>query len=160
MDDRAARLVACLKEKGLSLSVAESCTGGALAAAVVAVPGASAVFAGGVVCYQTRLKESLLGVSAALIAEKTVVSSEVARKMAAGCAARLQTDCALSVTGLAGPPSSDDPAPVGTVYIGLHTPAGTQAKRFLFAGDRAAVRAAAVTAAMDCLLAALQEPQA
>lgn len=157
MNREAARLVACLREKNLSLSTAESCTGGAIASAVVSVPGASAVFAGGIVCYQTRLKEQLLGVSPALIGEKSVVSAEVAEAMSRGCAAALGTDCAVSVTGLAGPASPDDPAPVGTVYIGVTTPDGTTAKHYLFAGDRAAVRRAAVRAALRQLTETLQK---
>ena len=157
MKREAMRLVACLRGKGLSLSAAESCTGGEIASAVVSVPGASAVFAGGIVCYQTRLKEQLLSVPHALIEEKTVVSAEVAEAMSRGCAAALGTDCAVSVTGLAGPASPDDPAPVGTVYIGVTTPRGTTSRHYLFSGDRASVRRAATTAALRQLTEALKE---
>lgn len=137
---KAVDLIAVLKEQGLTLSVAESCTGGLLADAFVSVAGASAVFAGGAVCYQTPAKTMLLGVNPTTVATHSVVSEEVAIEMAEGCAKAFSTPCAISVTGVAGPKTPNDPAPVGTVYIGLKTPTQTSAVCVRLKGNRQAVR--------------------
>ena len=111
-------VMALLKEKNLSFAAAESCTGGDIARRFTELPGASAFFKGGVVSYVNEVKESMLGVDAAVLAEKTAVSREVAAAMAEGVRARLKTDMAVSVTGLAGP-DGDGVHEVGTVFIGL-----------------------------------------
>ena len=111
-------VMALLKERGLTFSTAESCTGGDIARRFTELPGASAFFKGGVVSYVNEVKVALLGVDPAMLAEKTAVSREVAAAMAEGVRARLATDMAVSVTGLAGP-DGDGVHEVGTVFIGL-----------------------------------------
>ena len=133
-------LFATLKEKHYTISCAESCTGGLLADAFVALGGASEVFAGSAVFYMTPTKTMVLGVPKDIIAEKTVVSSEVALAMAEGCRALYQTDIGLSSTGLAGPATPSDPAPVGTVYIGIVTPKEKTVLSLHLEGNRKDIR--------------------
>ena len=111
-------VMALLQEKKLTFAAAESCTGGDIARRFTELPGASAFFKGGVVSYTNEVKEALLGVYAQLLEEKTAVCREVAAAMAEGVRARLHTDMAVSVTGLAGP-DGDGVHEVGTVFIGL-----------------------------------------
>jgi PncC family amidohydrolase len=140
----AARLVALLRERGVTLSAAESCTGGWFAKTVVDVPGASAVFAGGVVSYINAVKEEVLGVPAALLEAYTAVSSPVAAAMAEGVRQLMKTDLAISVTGLAGPGGGTAEIPVGRVYLGLATREETETVTLDLPGDRTAVRQGAV----------------
>ena len=128
-----------------TISCAESLTGGAVAAALSAPAGASAVFVGGVVSYATAVKRSLLGVTA-----ESVVSAECAEQMAAGVRSLLGSDWAVSTTGVAGPDLQDG-QPVGTVFVGLSGPSGTSSVRLALAGDRAGIRAAAVEGALEAL---------
>ena len=158
---RAADLVAALTARGWSLGVAESLTGGALAAEIVSVPGASATLLGGVVAYATPVKELLLGVDAAVLDEHGPVHAMVAEQMATGvrtavAIAGRPADVGLSTTGIAGPDSPDG-QPVGTVHIGVAMPSGVRAHAFLFPGDRASIRAQAVDAAIETLLKAMRE---
>ena len=113
------KLVSLLREKGLRLAAAESCTGGWFAKSVVDVPGASAVFLGGVVSYTNEVKEKLLAVPRALIEAHTAVSSPVAAAMAEGVREAVSADIGISVTGLAGPTGGTPDIPVGRVFIGL-----------------------------------------
>ncbi|MBO4801593.1 MAG: CinA family protein [Bacteroidaceae bacterium] len=101
---------------GQSLSTAESCTAGLVAASIAALPGASTYFRGGVVSYSNELKTQLLGVSEELLAERGAVSEDVARAMVEGAVERLGTDYAVAVTGYAGPGGGPE-APVGTIYV-------------------------------------------
>lgn len=141
-----------LRAHGATLAVAESCTGGLLAGALTDAAGASAFFRGGAVTYATETKSALLGVSAELIARFGVVSAECARAMAQGAAEKFGADFALSATGVAGPAGGTAETPVGTVFIGLKTPAGTTAIRFRAAGTaRAEIRREAVAAALALL---------
>ncbi len=156
-----ARLVAALTARDWTIGVAESLTGGALSAEIVSVPGASATLLGGVVAYATPVKASLLGVDAALLAEYGAVHPEVAIQMATGVREAVQVDgrradVGIATTGIAGPDSPDG-QPVGTVHIGVATPDGARAYGFRFNGDRAAVRAASVQAAVAAVLTALGE---
>ena len=112
--------------------------------------GSSDYFVGGFLVYSNPMKHSALGVDPALIEKYTAVSEEVARGMAEGARERTGATYALSTTGEAGPGSSTG-APVGTVYIGLAGPEGTQAKRFNFPGDRTRVRMFAAQGALDYL---------
>lgn len=123
--DLASAIVAGLAKKGKTLSVAESCTGGLLAKLVTDIPGASAVFPGGVVAYQNEIKMNLLDVPGEVIEKETEVSAACAVAMASGAAKRFSTDYALSTTGFAGPGGGDKNHPVGTVYLGFHTPEHT-----------------------------------
>lgn len=144
-----------LKERGLLLGIAESCTGGLLSSAVTGVAGSSAWFAGGVVAYANEIKASLLGVEAELLARCGAVSGETARAMAAGAAAQLGCGIAVAVTGIAGPDGGTDTKPVGTVYIGLHHKGRTGDQRFRFSGTRRQVQEKTTHTALDLVRRAL-----
>ncbi len=111
-----------LWEMEKTVSTAESCTGGRIAEAVIAVPGASKYFKGGIISYVDEVKQSLLGVSAELLAEKTAVCEEVARQMVVGACKTLNTDYAISATGIAGPGGGTKEHPVGTIWLACGTP--------------------------------------
>jgi nicotinamide-nucleotide amidase len=145
---RAETLLAALAARGLTLAVAESLTGGLLADALVRVPGASAVFRGGIVSYATDLKATLLGVDAALLAEQGAVHPEVARQMAEGVRRVCGADVGLATTGVAGPDAQDGHAP-GEVFVAVATGAGTVVVPLVLPGDRAEIRAATVQAVLD-----------
>ena len=149
-------VVARLAGRGQTLAVAESLTGGLLAATVVDVPGASAVFRGGLVVYATDLKSSLAGVPPGLLAERGPVDPAVARAMAEGARRRCGADWGLATTGVAGPEPQGG-VPVGTVHVGLAGPAGPAVRSFALPGDRAAVRRATVAAALALLAEHLPE---
>lgn len=131
----AQRLVEALKEKNLTISVAESCTGGRIAAAITAVAGSSQVFPGGVVTYCDEAKHNLLDVPTTLLETQGAVSEPVAWAMARGAARVFETDFAISVTGLAGP-EGDGEHPVGTVYLGFYAQGETVVEHHLFTGNR------------------------
>ena len=114
-----------LKEKGLTLATAESCTGGRVASRMTALPGVSSVYRGGVVSYWTSVKADVLGVPQALLDQYGAVSEETARAMAEGARRITGADIGVSVTGVAGPDRDERDNPVGLVYIGLATPEGT-----------------------------------
>lgn len=135
-----------------TLATAESCTGGLLGASLTAVPGASRVYKGGIISYWSRIKAKLLGVSEEDLQKLGPVSPEVARQMAEGAQKALETDYALSVTGLAGPEGDGFGRPVGTVFIGLAGDFDTEVEEFHFTGDRDSVRAQAAEAALRMLL--------
>lgn len=149
--ETAADVHAVLLDRGETVAVAESLTGGALGATMTAVPGVSATFRGGVVAYATDLKSALLGVDPALLAERGAVDPDVAAAMAAGVRERLAATYGVATTGVAGPDPQDGHPP-GEVYVavagGGHRPA---CRGLALAGDRAAVRAGAVRAALDLL---------
>lgn len=149
----AAALVAALTKAGRWLAVAESCTGGLLAAAITDVAGASRCFHGGVVSYANQAKAGWLGVDLALIDTHGAVSPEVAEAMAAGLLATTPADLACAITGIAGPGGGTAEKPVGLVYIGIGDAGGVTVHRCHFDGDRAAVRAATVDRAVALLLA-------
>lgn len=106
-----------LKAKKLSLSTAESCTGGGIAALVTSVPGSSEYFKGGIVAYANEVKEELLGVRPETLAAYGAVSRETVVEMAKGAMNRLKTDCAVATSGIAGPGGGTPEKPVGTVWI-------------------------------------------
>jgi competence/damage-inducible protein CinA C-terminal domain len=150
-------LVQKLKEKGLHISTAESCTGGLVAASVVDVAGASDVFEEGYVTYSNRVKEKLLSVLPETIAEHTVVSSQVAKEMAVGTQKRTGSELTVSVTGYAGPGDAEDGTKAGTVYIGTCFKGTACAKGFLFEGDRKQVRQQAAKEAVRLALERITE---
>ncbi len=119
-----------LRERGLTLSAAESCTGGLIAKRITDLPGASQIFRGGVVSYTNDVKAGVLGVPRELLEEYGAVSEPVARAMAEGCRRACGSDLALSVTGVAGPDSDDRGNEVGTVFIALASEQGTLCRRF------------------------------
>ena len=137
---------------GKTLVTAESCTGGGIGAALTSVPGSSAVYKGGVICYTNWVKEHILGVDPQVLRQFGAVSAPVALAMAKGVREKLEADISLSVTGLAGPGGDEFGNPVGTVFIGCDSPWGTEVREYHFAGDRAAVREQAVTAALELVL--------
>lgn len=156
-------LVETLRERGLTIAVAESLTGGLLVAEFVSVPGASAVVAGGVVAYQTEVKHSLLGVSAPLLAQHGAVHPEVAAAMARGVRERLtlahrQADIGIATTGVAGPDPQDGQA-VGTVYVGLAWGDQVEVVPLALEGDRMAIRRATVVESLSALQRMLERPR-
>lgn len=111
-----------LYEKGITVGTAESCTGGRIAEAIIATPGASNYFKGSIVSYVNEIKQRLLGVDAQVLEEKTAVCEEVAQQMVKGACRTLNVDYAISVTGIAGPGGGTREIPVGTIYIACGTP--------------------------------------
>ena len=138
--------------QGRTLATAESCTGGGIGAAITAVSGSSAVYKGGIISYQNEIKRNLLTVNQADLDLLGPVSSVVAEQMAIGARKALQTDVAISVTGLAGPGGDAYGNPVGTVYIGYADEKEVFARKFLFGGDRDAVRRSAIENALKIVL--------
>lgn len=140
-----------LAERGATLSVAESCTGGLLAQRITSVPGSSAYFLGGLLVYSDATKRALSGVPDELLREHGAVSEPVARALAEATRARTAATYALAVTGVAGPGGGTEATPVGTVFIGLAGPERVSAHKFRFLGDRDRIRAFAAQTAMDLL---------
>lgn len=140
-----------LRSEGKMLAIAESCTGGLLANCFTDLPGATQVFAGGVVCYGGDSKVQLLGFPECILRQHGSVSAECAIAMATAAAEKMSADFGLSVTGLAGPTGGTKDTPVGTIFIGLHAPDGIWCKRLSYPGTRLAVKARAVNAALDWL---------
>ena len=142
-------LVALLREKGLTLATAESCTGGGIGHAVTAVSGSSAVYLGGVVSYANAVKNRILGVPEDVLVTYGAVSEPTARAMAEGVRALIRADVAVSVTGIAGPASDDTNKPVGLVYIGVSTASGTLVKEHHFSGNREEIRMQTIRTALE-----------
>jgi nicotinamide-nucleotide amidase len=142
---------AALIGRGLTVAVAESCTGGLLGAALTETAGASACFLGGALAYADAVKTSALGVAPATLTAHGAVSPEVAREMAVGCRERFGSDCALSVTGIAGPDGGTPEKPVGTVCFGLASGDGVFAGRTVFGPHRYRNRELSVAFALDAL---------
>jgi PncC family amidohydrolase len=145
------QLIASLTAAGLKLSVAESCTGGLLAARLTSVPGASVVFVGGVVAYANAIKRDLLGVPAETLATAGAVSAETALAMVRGVRRLMQTDVAVAITGIAGPGGALPDKPVGLVFIAVSGPKGEHVEKLVFAGDRESVRRQACVTALAAL---------
>lgn len=149
MNKTAEKLVSLLKEQGLRVTCAESCTGGLLSGAITSVSGSSAVFDGAVCSYSNLVKNNILGVSAEVLDTKGAVSAPSARQMATGAMALFGADVALSVTGIAGPDGGTAEKPVGTVFICCaHINGTTVVKRCQFKGNRDTVRAKSVETAL------------
>ena len=134
LDKTAENVVQLLKERGLALAAAESCTGGLISAEITSVSGSSDVFGYGVCTYANEAKMKLLGVREETLASVGAVSEETAVQMAEGVRKLAGADIAVSVTGIAGPTGGTPEKPVGTVYIGCSTEKRTFAKRYLFTG--------------------------
>ena len=138
--------------RGKTLATAESCTGGGIGAALTAVPGSSAVYKGGIISYTNWVKHNLLSVDQKLLDTLGAVSAPVAEAMAVGARKALQADIAVSVTGLAGPGGDEFGNPVGLVFIGYSDRSKTISRRFLFQGDRKAIRETACREALKLIL--------
>ncbi|MEO8273155.1 MAG: CinA family protein [Chloroflexota bacterium] len=152
----AERLQGVCLGRGCTVAVAESCTGGLVAATITAVPGSSGYFLGGVVSYADSAKVALLGVPKATLDAHGAVSAQVAVAMAAGARARFGTTLALSITGVAGPDGGSEAKPVGLTYLGLADEHGTDVRRFTFGSDRAGNREAAAHAGLEWLIEAAE----
>ena len=138
-----------LRERGNTIAVAESCTGGMLAEKITSVPGSSEYFCGGFLTYTYEAKTKLLGVDPELLQTHKAVSEPVAKAMAAGARERTGASLAVSVTGVAGPGQGGETEPSGTVFIGIADRDGCIARRFLFPGDRHRIRTLAAQTALD-----------
>ena len=138
--------------EGKTLATAESCTGGGIGAALTAVPGSSEVYKGGIISYTNWVKETLLNVEDELLNTYGAVSKKVAVAMAEGARRALQSDVAVSVTGLAGPGGDAFGNPVGTVYIGYSDSRMTDSIACYFTGDREEIRRQAIQAALKIIL--------
>ncbi|MDD3928031.1 MAG: nicotinamide-nucleotide amidohydrolase family protein [bacterium] len=144
-------VVRLLHERRKKMATAESCTGGLVAHLLTNIPGASAVFQGGIVSYSNRAKIDLLDVDEAIIRNHGAVSPECAAAMAVGAARALKADIALSLTGIAGPGGGSEEKPVGLVYIGLSTPDGQAVKEARFGGGREENKLRFARTALDML---------
>lgn len=144
-----------LVKKGWSLTTAESCTGGMIAAACTDLAGSSAWFERGFVTYSNAAKTGMLGVDAALIEQHGAVSEPVARAMATGAVAHSKAQVSVAVTGVAGPGGGSADKPVGRVWFGWSVGGEVSSEVMHFDGDRAAVRTAAVQHALDRLVSLL-----
>ncbi|GAA4090997.1 MULTISPECIES: CinA family protein [Streptomyces] len=155
----AARLLRVLTERDETLAVAESLTGGLVAAELTSVPGASRVFRGSVTAYATELKRDVLGVDGTLLAERGAVDPEVAQQMAAGVRTVLGADWGIATTGVAGPEPQDG-RPVGTVYVSAVGPAGAKKTVALrLNGDRAEIRRESVRSVLELLSSELRKDE-
>ena len=148
--EQAAGLVARLTAVGQTVAVAESLTGGLVAAALTDIPGASVVLRGGVIAYATDLKARVLGVDEVLLARVGSVDVEVAEQMASGVRSLMGTTYGLSTTGVAGPDPVDG-KPVGMVYVAVVGPGSSRVKALGLTGDRVGIRAQSVAAALSLL---------
>jgi nicotinamide-nucleotide amidase len=145
-----------LRERGLTLSVAESCTGGLLGHRLTEVPGSSAYFERGVLVYSNQAKQDLLGVPEAILRAHGAVSAPCAEAMARGICAASGNPVGVAVTGIAGPDGGTPQKPVGTVFIGVAVAGDVEARRFQFAGDRSAIKWQSTQMALDMLRRRLQ----
>ncbi|MFK0118836.1 CinA family protein [Streptomyces sp. NPDC090994] len=166
MSSEAADVVRLLKVSGETVAVAESLTGGLVAAQLTSVPGASKVFRGSVTAYATELKHELLGVDAALLAARGAVDPQVALEMAAGVRKALGADWGVATTGVAGPDPQDGQA-VGTVFVAVHGPVGAatgsapggKVEALRLNGDRAEIRRESVRSVLALFLRELAGEQ-
>jgi nicotinamide-nucleotide amidase len=140
-----------LKLKGLTIALAESLTGGLIAARLTEVPGSSQYLKGGVVSYTNEIKEKFLGVPSQILEMYGAVSKETATAMAEGIRKKASSDIGLAVTGIAGPGGDTPDKPLGLVYIALSAASGVQCERFVFPGDRTGVRQGTVNMALNTI---------
>ena len=148
----AREVISRLTDEGRTLSTAESCTGGLLGKLLTDIPGASNAYKGGVISYVNEVKHRVLGVEQETLDVCTAVSRETAHEMARGARERLKTDCAVSVTGLAGPDGDGTGRPVGLVYIAVDTAGFSFCKELHLSGDRAQIREQAADAVFQLIL--------
>ncbi len=154
--ETAATLLAEMQARSLTLATAESCTGGLIAAALTAIPGSSRTLLAGYVTYSNAAKQATLGVAAETLRQHGAVSRQTAVEMVQGALRNAQSDLAVACTGIAGPDGGSTTKPVGLVFIGCGWNGRPVAVHpFVFPGDRAAVRAATVDAALALLRAEL-----
>lgn len=157
LNQSAQTLVTLLKQHGLTVTTAESCTGGLVSAAITSVPGASAVLDGAIVTYSPAVKGRFLEIDSTILYEVGVVSEECAAAMAKGAAALFAADAAIAITGNAGPDAGDPAVPVGRVYIAAYLLGTVSVRALDLSGDRQQVRTAAAGEAIQLLCSRLQE---
>lgn len=145
-----------LLARGLTLAVAESCTGGLLGDMITDVPGSSAWFLGGIQSYADAVKRDLLSVSAETLATHGAVSAACAQQMARGARRLIEADLALSVTGIAGPGGATDGKPVGLTYIHLTAAGVDRGREYVWSGDRRANKLSSAAAALELLIEHLE----
>lgn len=154
-------VVDLLKENDLTVTTAESCTGGMLASRIVGIPGASDMFKEGFITYSNKAKRKFLGVRKSTIVKYGAVSEETAREMAKGGCDMTKSDACVGITGIAGPDGGTPEKPVGLVYIGVCVCGTTLVKKYRFSGNRMTIREAATSAALiqlrECLLSYFSE---
>jgi nicotinamide-nucleotide amidase len=148
----AERLQGLCLGRGVTVALAESCTGGLVADAITDIAGSSGYFAGGVVSYSNEAKESLLDVPGPVLEAHGAVSAQVARAMAEGARARFGTSVAASVTGIAGPDGGSEAKPVGLTYVAVADADGVDVRRFVWPGDRAANKVSSAAAVLELLI--------
>jgi PncC family amidohydrolase len=151
----AKRLGTILKKKRLTIGVAESCTGGLIGAALTEIPGSSAWFMGGVIAYDNRIKRALLNVPAATLARHGAVSEKTVAAMARGARKLLNVNCAIAVSGVAGPGGGTKEKPVGLVYIGIAIDDMLFPFECNFSGTRTTIREKTVETALKLIIALL-----
>ena len=156
MEDLAKRAGELLKRMGLTLSLAESCTGGLIAHRITNISGSSNYFLGGVVAYSNEAKEKILGLPHETLLRYGAVSEETARAMAEGARRLFVSDLALAVTGIAGPTGGTPEKPVGLVYIALAAEEEVRCERHIWNGDRLQNKAQSAEAALEMLIAYLK----
>jgi len=150
-------IIQTLAQRGETITFAESCTGGQLAAALTAISGASAVFHGSVVSYANAIKEQWLGVHPSTLEKHGAVSRECVAEMLIGALKMAQADYAIAVSGIAGPTGGTADKPVGTVYIGIQTPQTSAIYHNVFEGDRADIQHQSVLFAVEKLFEMLKK---
>lgn len=155
-DSLEAQMGSLLRERGLKIAFAESCTGGLLGHRVTNVPGSSEYFLGSLVAYAYEAKANLLGVSWDTLNTHGAVSRETVLEMAGGARKAFRADIAASISGIAGPGGGTPTKPVGTVWFALATPDGEWARLFHFSGEREQIKAASADAALQLMLDYLQ----
>lgn len=140
-----------LRSKGLTISVAESCTGGRLGDMLTDVPGSSDYFLGGIISYGNDAKVRLLGVDSVTLNAKGAVSEEVAIQMAAGARTKLGADIGIGITGIAGPAGGTPAKPVGLVYVAVNFRGSSECSRNVFRGSRSSIKDQSARKAMEML---------
>lgn len=148
-----------IKSKNISLSVAESLTGGLICEKISSYPGASSYFVGGIVCYTNRIKVLELGVPASIIAKEGPVNQQVAEILAENIRKKFKTTIGISATGVAGPTTVTPPKPIGLTFIAISGDKGNVCKEFLFQGDRNEIREKAAQSALGLLWMYLTEQE-
>lgn len=152
-------LVKLLMDKKMTISTAESCTGGMISSSIVNISGASYVLNEAYVTYSNEAKMRLLGVEKKTLDEFGAVSEETASQMVTGVARITGADCAISVTGIAGPDGGTEEKPVGTVYVGYYFNGYTKIEKYNFAGDRYNVRRSTTKTVLSKMLELINNSQ-
>ncbi len=149
--EAAEKLLRSLERKNLTVSTAESCTGGLIGATITSVPGSSVYYAGGAITYSNESKENMLKVPRGILFAYGAVSEATARCMAKGVLSAYGTDLSVAVTGIAGPAGATETKPVGTVFIAVADGESVSVKEFHFSGDRDSVRSETVFTSLTLL---------